>query len=449
MSPGAPLDTPASRRRAESSARPLPVVFAVHDKDGGYWLNTAVALTSLAHHARRPISVHIIHDATLGEAARARLAEIARTMQVPLAFMEQSLPPGIDPRLLGVFSPASAFRLMIPSLFAEEDLVVYLDSDLVVNGVDVTDLIEAAPAEVPICAVAEKFVAQSARHRTQLDELGVAHERYFNSGVLALRPRLLAKDLVDRFLAFLTSGVMLVHPDQDFLNVTFGGQVHLLDERFNSAVGMYDGRTLKPLGFYDGRIVHYVGALKPLTGLMSPAFVPFLAHAFLVPEIFSGASYSPVTYLFPADGMPNAIRSKPMTHDPDAVTFYAQLLKADPQVRARLNPFLNQVVRRGGYPYANGFLEIRRRLGSGPDAVMAEIDMDGCVRTGASRAAARARARDDVAERYERAVAALAPGQALAHPTRFRLNDLLGRGDAWLAAMDDYVQALSQVAPAA
>ena len=96
LSPGAPLDTPASRQRAASAARPLPIVFAVHDKDGGYWLNTAVALTSLAHHARRPVSVHIIHDATLGEAAKARLAEIARTMQVPLTFMEQSLPAGIN-----------------------------------------------------------------------------------------------------------------------------------------------------------------------------------------------------------------------------------------------------------------------------------------------------------------------------------------------------------------
>jgi lipopolysaccharide biosynthesis glycosyltransferase len=432
-----PLEIPAIDARGRSEARPLPVVFAVHDPDGAYWLNTAVALTSLAQHARRPISVHVIHDASLSDTAKRRLGEIAQALRVPLALVEQSLPADVDTKVLGHFSPASAFRLMIPSLFSDEDLVVYLDSDLVVNGLDITDLIDEVPAEAPISAVADLFFARGANHRAQMDRLGVPHDRYFNSGVLALRPRLLPKDLPQQFAGFLTSGIPRVHPDQDFLNQLYVGQVHLLDERYNTPIGLIDRRTLKPLSWYRGRILHYVGGIKPFTGVLSPAFVPFLAHSMLTPEIWGGQSYEPVKYLFPADGAVDAVRAKLIDRDPDAVFFYSQLATVDAALPGRLNTFVRGLGAGGVYPYYLGSsLEIRWRPSVGEDVVLAAVDAGGQVRTDVSRAAAEARGRPELADAYERAVAQLSPQGLIA--------DLLARMEDWAAAVAVFTQALAR-----
>ena len=164
-----PQTSPPGARADPTSEAPLPVLFALHDADGAYWLNTAVAITSLAVHASRPVSIHVIHDHSLGAVARARLRQIAADLQTPLRFVAATLPstfeagrlpPGFSPRLLERYSPASLFRLMIPELFADEDLVVYLDSDLVLNGLDVHELAAATPADAPLAAVADPFIGR-------------------------------------------------------------------------------------------------------------------------------------------------------------------------------------------------------------------------------------------------------------------------------------------------
>jgi lipopolysaccharide biosynthesis glycosyltransferase len=317
--------SPASGRPVTATDAPLPVIFALHDADGAYWLNTAVAMTSLAVHARRPISISIIHDHSLGAAARDRLIEIAEDLRTPVSFIAASLPssldagglPGFDPRLLQRYSPASLFRLMIPELFAEADLVVYLDSDLVLNGLDIHELAAATPADAPLAAVADPFIGRHEPQVKQLGGLGLDPNAYFNSGVLALRPKRLPKDLVQQFIGFVLSGAELIHPDQDFLNCRFAGEVHLLDERFNTLVGFEDQRMIRPVSFYAQRILHYTGGLKPLSGAFCPAFVPFFAHAFKTPEIYSGGRYDAQFYLFPVKGRPDQLKGKRIDRDPD------------------------------------------------------------------------------------------------------------------------------------
>lgn len=304
-------DIPQSR-----APRPLPVVFALHDPDGRYWLNTAVAITSLATYASAPIAICVLHDETLGLSARGRLGQIAEQLQVPLTFIKPEIPREMDPARLGRFSPASAFRLMIPTLFADEPLVVYLDSDVVVNGLDIHDLAKVTAAQSGIAAVVDPFIEYFAdKGYRPLEALGVAPALYFNSGVLSLRPRLLPRDLPDQFARFLNTRRALAHPDQDFLNCHFNQKAQLLDEKFNTIIGFAARRLVQPLSFYWDRIIHFT-SLKPLFGAISPAFIPFFAHAHLVPEIYGGSAYEAKQYLFPQTGNAGTVLGKSIFHDP-------------------------------------------------------------------------------------------------------------------------------------
>jgi hypothetical protein len=146
--------------------------------------------------------------------------------------------------------------------------------------------------------------------------LGLDPATYFNSGVLALRPKLIGSDLLADFIAFARKRRKLAHPDQDFLNMRFQGTAALLDERFNSVTTLFDGRLTKPLSFYADKILHYAGEVKPLDGVVATAFLPFLAHAFLVPEILRGEVYQAKSYLFPMEGRPDLGRALPIDRDP-------------------------------------------------------------------------------------------------------------------------------------
>jgi lipopolysaccharide biosynthesis glycosyltransferase len=302
-------------RTAEPAAErpPLPVVFALHDPEGAYWAYTAVAMSSVADHARGPVAFHVLHDASLHPRARERLAAIAAELAAPLSFVPVEVPPGVETRRLRHFSPASIFRLMIPRLFADEPLVIYLDSDLVANGLDITELATLAPPDAPISAVHDPYIALPQEHAAALRELGLDPASYFNSGVLGLRPKLLPRDLPEAFTAFSDGHPMALHPDQDFLNLRFAGRVHFLDGRFNCQAGAFQGSLLQPLGFYDGRIVHYSGGVKPLDGALAPGLIPFWAHARRVPELMAGRLGSPSKYLFPVEGMPDSLKVERLT----------------------------------------------------------------------------------------------------------------------------------------
>jgi lipopolysaccharide biosynthesis glycosyltransferase len=421
----------------------LPVVFAIHDPNGTYWLNTAVALTSVVHHAKCPVSIFIIHDATLAEAARRRLKEVADASGAPCTFIVRSLPVGLNPQLLGKFSPASAFRLEIPAIFPHEELVIYLDSDLVANGVDVGELASSVPSGAPIAAVPDPFFSRARSHADHLRELGISPDRYFNSGVLAMRPRLLRPTLLQEFVDFVRVSARLVHPDQDFLNLQFSDVVHLLDERFNAPIGVIDRRAIKPLSFYDGKIIHYVGDMKPLRGLLSPAFLPFLTHSFLVPEIWSGKFYSPTMYLFPVEGLPHQLRGKRIDQDPAAEMFYSRLAKTDERLTEELRSFVQQLASCRVYPNFVGPMELGWRSPEGWNAVVAVVEMDGGVRIDGPDAATSSQRHREGADRYKSTLAELSPEFAGSHPPKLSLSKLLDNQDAWKAAIETYLHELS------
>jgi lipopolysaccharide biosynthesis glycosyltransferase len=283
----------------------LPVVFALHDTDGHYWINAAVAMASIAQHASIPLHFYVLHDQTLHSVARARLSAVARAGNAELSFMPMTLPSTIGVERLHRFSPASLYRLMIPQLFAHEPVVLYLDADLVCHGVDVKTLVDAAPETAPLAGVIDPFIAVPKQHQKALEKLQIDPARYVNSGVLVMRPALIREDLFSAFVHFFQQHADALHPDQDFLNQHFAGSLCELPSHFNQQVGVYEKTLFWPVADYQQNIVHYAGKLKPLQGNLAPGMMVFWMYTQWVPE--AAQSQAQMRYLHPMIKEPHAV----------------------------------------------------------------------------------------------------------------------------------------------
>jgi lipopolysaccharide biosynthesis glycosyltransferase len=228
-------------------------------------------------------------------------------MQVDLTLTQVRLPDKVDAIRLRQFGRASLFKLLIPELFADRDLVIYLDSDLVANGLDISELAIAAPRNAAISAAIDPHIAITALHATAVAQMGLDPASYVNSGVLALRPKLLTEDLLESFLAFSLSNPNAIHPDQDFLNSHFNGRIHVLNEKFNYPVSVYQQSMIQPLPHYWDKILHYSGSIKPLDGFIATGIIPFWVHAQRVPEAAGALVGKATKYLFPVEGNPETL----------------------------------------------------------------------------------------------------------------------------------------------
>jgi lipopolysaccharide biosynthesis glycosyltransferase len=286
-----------------------PIVFCLHDTTGHYWVQTAVAMASVAQHARGQCHFHVLHDDTLVPQAVQRMQALSEQLNFRLDWRAVQLPSSVLSARLRRFGPGSLFRLMIPQLFRQEEQVIYLDSDLVCNGLNLAELAIGVPALAPVAAVHDPFIAVPARHRQALQSLGLLSEQYFNSGVMLWRPKLIEEDLIEAFDQFIAHFPDTLHPDQDFLNRHFGARAGVLDARFNTQAGLLQASLLQPVAHYQGKIVHFAGKLKPMDGSLSPGVLPFWMHAAWVPEVAACVGHA--HYLYPVINKPNMLqRSK-------------------------------------------------------------------------------------------------------------------------------------------
>ncbi len=300
---------------AKNSDAHLPVVFALHDADGQYWMNTAVAITSIIQHTSKPLHIHILHDDTLCDVAHCQMTAIAQGSATPISFTHVSLPKHLDAKTLHRFSVASLYRLLIPQLFINASKVIYLDSDLVSHGVDLYELAQQLPNNSPIGGVTDPYIGREIKTNKLLNKLGVSSDDYMNSGVLVLHPRLIQEDLLTEFMAFTQLQPDAIHPDQDFLNVHFKGKFTKLPEKFNHQVCLFNRSLFQPLSSYQDKILHYAGKIKPLDGNLAPGMLPFWMYAHATPAI-NGLSPK-MRYLQPIKAKPDAVYRSIVTNEKD------------------------------------------------------------------------------------------------------------------------------------
>jgi len=296
----------------------VPVVFALHDSTGKYWLNTAVAICSVAMHSSVPVQFFVMHDDTLTNQAKHRLTEICRKFNCTLNLMKVKVPDRINVDNFGKFSVASIFRLLIPQAFKSFNQVVYLDSDLVFNGLDIATLIlSGAKSDKPLAGVVDPYIAIPKSQQIELTNLGLDPAAYINSGVLVIRPSSMPENLLEEFEKFQKIYGSTIHPDQDFLNVVCKGKINHLIDSFNFQACLMNNSLFKDLDHYQKKIVHYAGSLKPLDGTFAPGFLPFWMHAALIPEIALHIKQkNEFRYAFPAIEDPHSMVRKILKPQP-------------------------------------------------------------------------------------------------------------------------------------
>ena len=164
------------------------------------------------------------------------------------------------------FSKAANYRLLLDKILPPNvDSVLFLDSDIVVNG-DLSELSninfgvkspndEGNIEEYLIHAVDHKMATSSL---LRLRETGFNSEKYFNSGVMYINlERWRVLELSNLLMQNATRfRECLLWLDQDVLNIT-------LENRWGVLEYKYNGFDLEESNNHDIRIVHFTGKDKP------------------------------------------------------------------------------------------------------------------------------------------------------------------------------------------
>lgn len=152
---------------------------------------------------------------------------------------------------------AICLRLLIPELIKNADKILYLDSDIIVNG----SLKELFSIDINNCyalVVKDLYVDIYKEHKELID---IGKERtYFNSGVVLLNNKLcMEDDMSEKFYSFFENNKdKLKFIDQDILNHCFMDKVKFIDRKWNYLPSKeYNLKSAEPTKD-DAVIIHFV-----------------------------------------------------------------------------------------------------------------------------------------------------------------------------------------------
>ncbi|MEF2966604.1 glycosyltransferase family 8 protein [Paenibacillus sp. M1] len=233
----------------------IELVLTLNDKDGNYAKHAGVVLASIFSNTQQTINVHIVHDDTLSEENKAKLAQLVEAFHHNIYFYHVTVPGDLQEVAASVnkidyWTIASMYRLLLP-LIIPADRVIYLDCDIMVN-MDINDLWSIDLGDRYMGAVLD----QGQNLLEYFATLGLDPERYFNSGVILFhldnirnRPTWYVE-----MLDFLRRHPTVTMPDQDVLNAVYGSHYIQMEQRFNTFA--------QPGLDLENRIVHFAGDSK-------------------------------------------------------------------------------------------------------------------------------------------------------------------------------------------
>ncbi|WPX39855.1 glycosyltransferase [Akkermansia sp. N21116] len=161
------------------------------------------------------------------------------------------------PITLSHISIHTYYRLFLASLLEDIDRVLYLDSDIIVNG----PLLELWKIDLNLfyCAGSEDLFIKKINYKK---EIGFEDDDiYINAGVLLLNLRKIRNEDVEClfFKNISNFGSKIKFQDQDILNITFRGKVHIVSEKYNFC----NENAQKTSIDFSPIIIHYTSYYKP------------------------------------------------------------------------------------------------------------------------------------------------------------------------------------------
>lgn len=239
----------------------IHVCFGLHDADGRYSKFVGTAMASIFRNTFAPVTVHILHDATLTADNRDKFSylagrygqhvnfhNIAELFPDEINFLQEHLADKVRSR----FSIGAFYRLLIGKILGR-GRAIYLDADVIVN-LDIAELWQQDLKDFPLAAVSEiDATANNMLTNRYLLRAGLVRaEDYFCSGVLLLNLDRIDENFFYDGLKFLLENPACESPDQDTLNAFFAADYLKLDRKFDSFVSV---EKIPPAQ----KIYHYAG----------------------------------------------------------------------------------------------------------------------------------------------------------------------------------------------
>lgn len=224
----------------------IHICYAVSDKKGTYTKYVGASLCSVFENTKEWVTVHFFHDYTLSTDNRHYLMELVRNYSQQIIFYDIGRKYGkrlkkidedlkwMDKFLKHPLSQAMWYRLIVGEIMPEMERLIYLDGDTIVN-MDIKELWEEEIGDSGLSAVPDTVIQEE--HYSRLVEKGLyEEEKYFNSGVLLINPKVFGEYVLEKGTAFLKKYELVDYPDQDILNYFYGDGCRLLPEKYNTLV---------------------------------------------------------------------------------------------------------------------------------------------------------------------------------------------------------------------
>ena len=223
----------------------IHVSFGLHDADGKYSKFIGVTMASIFENTSSPVTIHIIHDATLTDDNREKFSELATkyNRQVEFHNAEELCPEEITfiteklaDKIKSRFSIGAFYRLLIKKIF-NTGRMIYLDADIIVN-LDIAELWEQDLQNYPVAAVPEVEAAlnRMIKDKFLLHSGIVKTDNYFCSGVMIFDLDRIGENFFRDGVQFLADNPKCESVDQDILNAFFSENYFKLAQRFDSFV---------------------------------------------------------------------------------------------------------------------------------------------------------------------------------------------------------------------
>lgn len=245
----------------------IHVCFGLHDADGHYSKFVGTTMASIFENTSAPVTIHILHDATLTADNRDKFSYLAgrynqrvnfhnveATCSDEIKFLREKIIDKVNLR----FSIGAFYRLLMKKILGTGK-VIYLDADIIVN-LDIAELWRQDLKDFPIAAVPELEATfnNMVLNKFVLHAGIVSKENYFCSGVMIFDLDKFNEKFFYDGVNFLAEHPACESPDQDILNTAFSKNYLRLEQKFDSfsdAERMRKFPVAKKIYHYAGRSI--------------------------------------------------------------------------------------------------------------------------------------------------------------------------------------------------
>ncbi|RYU91274.1 glycosyltransferase family 8 protein [Mucilaginibacter terrigena] len=229
--------------------------------DNNYVQHACVMLRSLDVNIPSAVNVYCIYDG-LSHRNISRMRREFKKSHINLhfvAFDNTLLPPQLPLKSTDHVTSATFFRIWLPYLLKDLKQVLFMDSDIVIDG-DISEILNLDVSDHPLAAVPEPGVFTDKKHG-----LGMRDDQlYINAGVILFNlDYFRQKGLTEQISEFLHTHPQLCELwDQDAINATIKGNFYRLDYKFNVQTSFYPAASIDLLlhkAIKNPVVVHYTG----------------------------------------------------------------------------------------------------------------------------------------------------------------------------------------------